>query len=221
MKYSTLLPTLAATLISTVAYADNPAVEQAISSRPDLSMFYHALMNTGVNHELDANSTYTIFAPTNAAFAEIRHDQYPCFYTANCRTEVAAIVRNHIIPGSVYLDDKTKQRGGYSAGKGGYYSIGHRFVTIGEPNRNNYAIAGNNVTYTTAFGNSYLYKIDGVIANPRELAALDFREYAGLESEGRVVKTYRKTIPDPACGPVGCADETGQLTTTTREAYVE
>jgi len=191
------------------SYADNENVEDAIKSRPDLSTFYQALINTGVNHELRPDMSYSVFAPTNQALARISQEQYPCFYRAACREEVAMIVRNHIIPGKVYIDDAAKQ-------KGGLYSIGGRFVTIGEPFRNDYAVAGNNVLYMAWYGSGILYKIDGVIANPLELAMLEYpAEYAGL-SEHVITQTTQKTIPDPACGPGGCPDAVTQTITVTR-----
>jgi len=194
------------------AYADNSSVENAIASRPDLSTFYKALVNTGVNHELSAGVSYTIFAPTNDAFARIRPDQYPCFYMVECRAQVAQIVRNHIIAGDVYIDDAVKQ-------KGALYSLSGRFVNVGAPYRNDYAVDGNNVLYMSWFGGGILYKIDGVIANPRELASVQFAEYAYVVPQEQTVVTTR-TIADPACGSGGCPDAVSQTTTRTRSAVI-
>ena len=154
------------------ALADNPKIEEALRSRPELSSFYQAIVNTGVNHELENGSTYTIFAPTNEAFAKISPQSYPCFYSATCRTEVAGVVRNHIVPGEVHLSDASRY-------KGGLYSMDKRFVTIGKDHRNDfqqadnsYTVDGSNVISTNSLGTSMLYKIDGVIANDRELSTL-------------------------------------------------
>jgi len=191
------------------AYADNAGVENAIKSRPELYSFYQALVNTGVNHELNAGVSYTIFAPTNEAFSRIRQDKYPCFYSVECRLQVAEIVRNHIIPGKVYIKDIAKQ-------EGGIFSIGGRIVRIGEPSKDDYAVDGNNVLHMSSFGGGgILYKIDGVIVNPRELASLQDAEYASATSK-EVTTITKKTIPDPACGPGGCPDAVTQTTTVTR-----
>lgn len=206
IRASLITITLAATTLMSVpthAYADNPAVEEALRARPDLSTFYQALVNTGVNHELQPNMAYTIFAPTNAAFAQIRQDQYPCFYSAQCRGQVADIVRNHIIPGNTYINTANA--------KGGYYSIGHRFVTLGEPFRNDFAVGGHNIIYTSAIPNGTLYKIDGVIASPTELASLQNMEYASAET----TRVIRRVITDPACGPYGCPDAAETVVTRT------
>jgi len=192
---------------ASAAYADNTDVENAIKSRPDLSSFYQELIATGVNHDLIPGQSYTIFAPTNGAFSEIHQKQYPCFYKAECQAEVAAIIRNHIIPGEVRIDDAVKH-------EGGLFSIGSRLVNIAAPSKDNYAVDGNKVISTSSFGSGILYKIDGVIANPHELALLQDEEYASTTKEDTIIS--KKTISDPACGPGGCADETTQTTTITR-----
>lgn len=208
MKYSITALTVLGALVSTVAYADNVSVENAIKNRADLSTFYQALVNTGVNRELSENRRYTVFAPTNEAFARIRQDSYPCFYMTACRAEVAQILRNHIVPGDVYMADAVKQ-------KGGVFSISNRKVNVSEPFRNDYAVDGQNVLYTSWFNSGILYKIDGVIANPRELSSLQFPDYAYLQGR-EVTTTTQKTIPDPSCAPEGCPDRVTETTTITR-----
>ena len=185
---------VAATAVFTVspAMADNPDIENAIRNRPELSSFYQALINTGVNHELQANRTYTIFAPTNDAFAKISPQSYPCFYSATCRQEVAEVVRNHIVPGEVHLSDAARF-------KGGLYSLDNRFVNIGKDSRNyfqrgdnSYTVDGSNVISTNALGRSMLYKIDGVIANERELSTFQpYYAYFPEQSTTTVTRTTR------------------------------
>jgi len=210
MKHSFFVYTILLALISSImaisAHADNIMIEDALRKRADLSSFYQALVETGVNHELNANTTYTVFAPTNEALARISRNQYPCIQAMSCKAEIAAIVRNHIVQGAVNLDDESSQRGRL-------VSISGRYVAIGELSRNGYAVDGNNIIYATSLGNSMLYKIDGVIANPVELASLQYPVYAPVQ-EKKIIRTTQKTIPDPACGPHGCPDATTQTTTT-------
>lgn len=187
------------------AHADNVDVENGIKSRSDVSTFYQALVNTGVNHELQPGMTYTVFAPTNEAMARITQADYPCFYMTECRAEVANIVRNHIAPGEIHVDDKAH----YSAGA---YSINRRFVTMGELSRNDYTVDGNPVLSAGWFPGGLIYKIDGVIANKQELSALQFApEYRVAE----VTTTTERVITPitPGCGPAGCADSVTRTTT--------
>ena len=91
MKYA-LMTTAAFLLLGAgalPALATNSNVESVLQSHGDLSLFYQALHNTGVADELKEDGEYTIFAPTNTAFAEIQPHEYPCFYSAQCRDKVA------------------------------------------------------------------------------------------------------------------------------------
>jgi len=205
------IPTIAASALMlmsslSAASADNMQVENTLSSRPELSDFYRALMDTGVNHELNPDASYTVFAPTNGAFARMRDQQYPCFATAACQAQTAQIIRNHIFPGHVYIADAARQRGGV-------FSISRRFVNVGEPSQDDYTVDGNNIIYMSSFGGGILYKIDGVIAKPRELATLQYDVYTPPE---KITGVTTKTIPDPACGPGGCADARTETTTVTQ-----
>lgn len=176
------------------ALADNPEIEEAIRSRPELSSFYQALINTGVNHELEPGRTYTVFAPTNEAFAKISPQEYPCFYSATCRSEVAQVVRNHIVPGEVHLSDASRN-------KGGLYSVDNRFVTIGKDHRNDFQLAdnsytvdGSNVISANSLGTSMLYKIDGVIASDRELSSFQ-PYYAYFPEQTTTVTRTTRQVP--------------------------
>ena len=129
------------------AYGDNVGVENAIKSRPDLSTFYQALVNTGVNHELQEGRSYTVFAPTNKAFARISQQQYPCFYMTECRAQVAAIVRDHIVPGKIYIDDAMNQQGGVNTIGGNFIRAGKTSRIAGKVSEGDFTIAGNDVIY--------------------------------------------------------------------------
>lgn len=181
------------------ARGDNAKVENAIKNRADLSSFYQALVDTGVVHELNADTSYTVFAPTNDAFAMLTRDKYPCFYDMQCRSQIAEILRNHFVPGENYVSDAAQR-------KGGVYSIDHRFIPVGETSQNNYTVGGHSVTYMTGLGGSVLYKINGVIANERELAELT------IAIPLRTTESVTHTIPDPACGAAGCPDRVTEVT---------
>jgi uncharacterized surface protein with fasciclin (FAS1) repeats len=183
------------------AQADNSTVENAIKNRADLSSFYEGLVNTGVIRELKPNTMYTVFAPTNDALSRISQDKYPCFYSVQCKAEIAQIMRNHIVPGEQHLSDVVKQ-------KGGVHSINSYFIRIGEMNPNDFVANGKDIIYTASLAGGMLYKIDGVLASDRQMAL--------LAAPAVVTTTTVRTIPDPACGPAGCPDRVSQTTTITR-----
>ena len=97
--FSVLAIFLTAATCAAPAKANNSEVESILQSYGDTSMFYQALQNTGVLNELSENRSYTIFAPTNAALAQITPQSYPCFYAVQCRPQIAVMMRNHIVPG--------------------------------------------------------------------------------------------------------------------------
>jgi uncharacterized surface protein with fasciclin (FAS1) repeats len=205
----TLLTTLAALTalsVAGVAHADNPAIENALAKRADLSGFYQALLNSGVNHELQAGRPYTVFAPTDAALSRFSQIDYTCFQDDACRQDVAILVRNHIVPGELHVEDIVRQRGGV-------YTLDNRFVNIGQPSRNNYAVEGNRILSASQHGRNVLYKIDGVIVTPDELALLKYPHYA---YEPAHVTTSMREVPEPSpCLADGCPQSVARTTTTT------
>ncbi len=159
MKKTTLA--LAAVLLvsgANSADAGNVTIENALKNRPNLSVFYEALVNTGVINELREGQAYTILAPTNDAFAQITQEQYPCFYSVQCREEVKGILRNHIVEGERQLNRR-----------GGMFSIDHRHISIAEPYKQHYTVDGNKVLTTNQLAGGIIYQIDGVIANDNEM----------------------------------------------------
>jgi hypothetical protein len=205
-------------------------------------MFYQALLSTGVANELNENTEYTIFAPTNAAFTEIQPNVYPCFYAAQCRVEVAAVLRNHIVPRNESIHRFSKWGGGIP-------TIGSRRLDVEEPYRTEYTVESRHVLDQTESSESSriqgdkasLYRIDGVIASNQELAYFrtqPIADIAGTVTE-KTVTTYhtpgtfpvfseRYTVPggSPAArvvymGPDELPDNTTQTTTVTRTTTTE
>lgn len=164
MKRFFLIAAALVAMISAVpAQANNKAVESAIQSHPELSTFYEALISTGVLNELKPGEDYTVFAPTNDAFVAIDAHEYPCFYSAQCREEVAAILRNHIIDDHYSIEELVK-RGGNPAS-----SIGKEDIYVEEIFRGQYKAEGQPVRDTIETGGSVVFPIDGVITHGDEL----------------------------------------------------
>ncbi len=154
---------LGALISASPALANNKAVEIAIRSHPELSTFYEALISTGVMNELKENEDYSVFAPTNDAFVQINAQEYPCFYSSQCREEVAAILRNHIIDEKYTIVELVK-RGGNPAS-----SIGKNDIYVEEPFKGKYQAEGHNVIAATETDGSIVFPIDGVVLQDNEL----------------------------------------------------
>ncbi len=163
MKHLSLAALMGATMLSVPAYANNARVEAAIKARPELASFYEAMVVTGVNQELKEGASYTVFAPNNEAFAALSKSQYPCFYSEQCKAQIADVIRNHIVSGEQHVEDVVKQ-------KGALFSIDKRQIAIGEPNPDKFTADGRNILRTNGLLGSMLYTIDGLIANQQELA---------------------------------------------------
>lgn len=149
------------------ARADNNGVQAVLASRPELSMFMQALHESGVANELQPDQTYTIFAPIDEAFAKVVTANASCPESADCRTQLAAIVRNHIVPQKARIDVLAKPKG--EAG-----TLGMRAVQIENPAQphdghkvDGFKIVGMHETET-----ALVYSIDGSIVTERELSAL-------------------------------------------------
>lgn len=196
MKTPLILASLLAAL-SLPAYANNAQVEAAIKADAELAVFYQALANTGVLQELKANRSYTVFAPTNTAFTEVTTGKYPCFYASECKAQVATVLRNHIVEGKVRLSDSVKY-------KGGLHSLDKGFLYIGEVNPNYYEVNSRSIIAAKEFSGGALYKVDGVLANARELSAF-YVAPASAAVAGAVVCTLPGGCPVVAPLPVAVA----------------
>jgi uncharacterized surface protein with fasciclin (FAS1) repeats len=179
--------TAALILMPVPAHANNSAIEAAIQSFGDLSMFYQALLNTGVINELQENQHYTLFAPTNEAFASIQPQTYPCFYAVQCRPQIAAIMRDHILLGGRDL----KELVGYGQG---IATLGPRPVHVDEPYVGKYAVDDNSILSKTEINGNYVYRIAGVIALPQELSQFQMVSYTPTVTK-KTVTTYTTDNP--------------------------
>ena len=162
---SAAIGSVLASLMAMPAEANNAVVENALKSRPELSVFYEGLVSTGVINELQEGQSYTIFAPTNAAFAKLPPSEYPCFYAVACKAQVADILRTHIVPGEKHLSDIGREPGGIMS----LFTIDRKHITANNPSRDRYEVDGNMVLSESQLNGSILYRLNGVLATPREM----------------------------------------------------
>ncbi len=166
---SALLSGVFSAFMITSAHADNSTIENALRNRPDLSIFYQNLIDSGVMAELKEGQSYTVFAPTNDAFAKIKPEQYPCFYSGDCKAQIADVLRNHIVSGEKQLEDL----GGHP-GEGimSMFSINHQHLTAGEPYKDHYSINGSNILSESQLAGGILYRIDDVLVGGPDMVKL-------------------------------------------------
>ena len=155
--------TLALLVAVVPAYAANSNVETILAGQQDLSMFYQALRTTGVAQELDAKTPYAIFAPTNAAFAKIQPQVYPCFYDIACRGKVAALLRDHIVPRNESLRVFAKE-------DEDIMTLGAHSLEVDKTYWHGYEVEDHRILAEEKGPNVSLYKIDTVIVDDDDLA---------------------------------------------------
>lgn len=163
--------TLAVTLCASSALAENVRVNEEISSRPELSLFYDALQSTGVAKEMNKVVSYTVFAPNNEAMRKISYslsdEDTACAQSQKCNEALAKILRNHIVPEEVAFSGPDKLAA---------YSIDGESLSFSQPRKGDYFVNGAKVETQYQLGGGILYEINKVLATPQE--KLDFKTYA-------------------------------------------
>jgi hypothetical protein len=162
-----------ASVIAVIAGFSAPAlaaheIAADLRSRAEISTFYNALVTTGVINELQPGKTYTIIAPTNAAFDKLTPEKYPCLYSEQCHKEIADVLRNHIVPEEITFVGPTR---------GAVFSIDDMNLNLARDNMAKHNdpisnIAGHKIVKRGPVKGGFLVEIDGVVASPSELAML-------------------------------------------------
>jgi uncharacterized surface protein with fasciclin (FAS1) repeats len=158
----------AAALLAGVTFAVSASARDAkavIASKSELSQFNDLIDHTGTANLFSGN--YTVFAPVNDSFSRYPSDRYPYLYGASPGNEdlAAKVVKNHVVPGTVFLDSVTAQ-------KGGVFSVDGRFIAIAESPKGTFWVDGHRVVNARALGAGMFYEIDGLIAKPWETAEI-------------------------------------------------
>jgi uncharacterized surface protein with fasciclin (FAS1) repeats len=179
---------------TTPTLAGNSSVEATLQEYGDLSMFYQALLNTGVNNELSETGHYTIFAPTNAAFSQIRPQAYPCFYAEQCRPQIGALLQNHIILDRHDYPNLTTYGQGIA-------SMGQRRLHVVETFPGKYAVEGQTILSKSEVNGNIIYRISGVIAGPQELNQFQTVNYMPPENGYTTERTTTEKTYHPNAMP--------------------
>jgi uncharacterized surface protein with fasciclin (FAS1) repeats len=90
------------TSTTTQAMADQTIVDVA-SGNPDFSTLVTAVTKAGLVETLSGDGPFTVFAPTNEAFAKIPKDQLDAILAD--QTKLTSILKYHVIAGKVLASD--------------------------------------------------------------------------------------------------------------------
>ncbi len=92
------------------------SVGDALAAAADHSDFVQALQSAGLAETLKGAGPYTVFAPTNAAFAALPEDARGRLAAPEQRDQLISLLSFHIVPGTVTAADL---RGAIDRGEGG------------------------------------------------------------------------------------------------------
>lgn len=114
-----LAPVLALALAACGSDLSESELTEVVADDQDLSRFTQGLEATGLDGVLDGadgkGGSYTLLAPTNAAFAALGSDGEALFDDPERGAILAAILRDHMVPGALdpqAIRDTIEERGG-------------------------------------------------------------------------------------------------------------
>ena len=101
-----------ATTTTTMPSAETtmPAAKTVVdiaASNPDFSTLVTAVKAAGLADTLSGSGPYTVFAPTNAAFAKLPAATLASLLKPANKDQLAAILTYHVVPGTVMAKDVT------------------------------------------------------------------------------------------------------------------
>ena len=80
-------------------------IGEALAAEADHRSFVQAIESAGMREALRGAGPYTIFAPTNAAFAAIPAETRQSLMAPEGRRQLTALLSFHIVPGTVTAED--------------------------------------------------------------------------------------------------------------------
>ena len=100
------LPLLLALVFAPLAAsAQTPNIVQIAASNSDFSTLVAAVQTAGLVETLQGDGPFTVFAPTNAAFARLGDDAIATLLRPENRDQLVAILTYHVVAGRVLAAD--------------------------------------------------------------------------------------------------------------------
>jgi uncharacterized surface protein with fasciclin (FAS1) repeats len=85
--------------------ADKPSIVGVASGDDRFSTLVTAVQEADLASTLDSGGPFTVFAPTNAAFAKLPEDQLNALLQPENRDQLRSILTYHVVPGQVMAAD--------------------------------------------------------------------------------------------------------------------
>lgn len=97
-------------------YADRP-IARNVADAPNLSTLVTALKSAGLDDKLSGPGLYTVFAPTNDAFARLAPGRLDLLLSSENKDALSKVLNYHVVPGALSAAELTRrvQAGGGTA----------------------------------------------------------------------------------------------------------
>jgi len=107
-RLRTLLVSLVAVIAVTASAASAQTIVQIAASNPQFSTLVKAVQAAGLVDTLNGSGPFTVFAPTDAAFAKVPADQLAALLAD--KQALTKVLTYHVVPGKVMAADVVKLR---------------------------------------------------------------------------------------------------------------
>jgi uncharacterized surface protein with fasciclin (FAS1) repeats len=139
-----------------LASRGGPDIVDIAAGNPDFSTLVAAVQAAGLVDTLKGPGPFTVFAPTNAAFAALPHGTVETLLRPENRDTLVNILTYHVVPGIIRAQRVVGQRGRIAMVNGGFIHVdGTHGVRI---NR-----SANVVATDIAASNGLIHVIDAVL----------------------------------------------------------
>ncbi|GGE36744.1 fasciclin domain-containing protein [Actibacterium pelagium] len=101
---------LAATVSACAQMEDGDDIVDIAASNPDFSTLVAAVSAAGLVDTLKGDGPFTVFAPTNAAFAALPAGTVDSLLLPENKDQLVSILTYHVVPGNVTSDQVVGQR---------------------------------------------------------------------------------------------------------------
>jgi uncharacterized surface protein with fasciclin (FAS1) repeats len=156
VKPAAIVPTTATTV---------PAVRnvaQLAAYDAQLSTFATMLNVSGVLTSLGAHGPYTIFAPTNGAFAKVAHAHLNALLSPAGKQELSRLIRDHVVRGRLLARDLKQGPLETLGGATLTLTVHGRNITLTEPGAGTATV----VSGALVASNGVIYRTDAVLTHP-------------------------------------------------------
>ena len=141
------------------AIAETNTIADAVAANPDFSSLLAAVEGAGLTETLAGEGPFTVFAPTNAAFAELPPGEIDALLLPENQETLARIVSYHVVPGRVMAADVPAEDAGVATASVNNLDLSVRRMPDGTVMVNQHTVTSADIEAS----NGVIHVIDGVL----------------------------------------------------------